>query len=78
MASSHPKLRWLLQLLGFEILPHTSYFPDLAPSDFYLFSKLKAKLRGGRLLLYIPIFTRKKTIATKSAFEMKEHLSHKT
>jgi histone-lysine N-methyltransferase SETMAR len=31
---------------GFEILPHPQYTPDLAPSDFYLFSKLKTKLRG--------------------------------
>jgi histone-lysine N-methyltransferase SETMAR len=34
---------------GFEILPHPPYSPDLAPSDFYLFPKLKTKLRGRRL-----------------------------
>jgi histone-lysine N-methyltransferase SETMAR len=33
---------------GFEILPHPSYSPDLAPSDFYLFPTLKTKLRGRR------------------------------
>lgn len=33
---------------GFEILPHPPYSPDLAPSDFYLFPKLKTKLRGRR------------------------------
>jgi histone-lysine N-methyltransferase SETMAR len=33
---------------GFEILPHTPYSPDLAPSDFYLFPKLKTKLCGRR------------------------------
>lgn len=32
--------------LGFEILPHPAYSPDLAPSDFFLFGKLKAHLRG--------------------------------
>ena len=31
---------------GFEILPHPLYSSDVAPSDFYLFSKLKSHLRG--------------------------------
>ena len=31
---------------GFELLPHPSYSPDLAPSDFYLFPKLKENIRG--------------------------------
>ena len=31
---------------GFEVLPHPPYSPDLAPSDFYLFPKLKTNLRG--------------------------------
>ena len=33
---------------GFERLPHPPYSPDLAPSDFFLFSKLKKELRGQR------------------------------
>ena len=33
---------------GFRILPHAPYSPDLAPSDFYLFPKLKSDLRGRR------------------------------
>ena len=33
---------------GFEILDHPPYSPDLAPSDFHLFSKLKESLRGQR------------------------------
>jgi histone-lysine N-methyltransferase SETMAR len=33
---------------GFEILPHPLYSPDLARFYFYLFPKLKTKLRGGR------------------------------
>ena len=28
------------------ILPHPPYSPDLAPCDFYLFPKLKSKLKG--------------------------------
>ena len=30
---------------GFEILSHPPYSPDIAPSDFYLFPKLKSQLR---------------------------------
>ena len=29
-----------------EILPHPQNSPDMAPSDFYLFPKLKSHLRG--------------------------------
>lgn len=35
-----------LQKVGFEILPHPPYSPDLAPSDYYLFPNLKKELRG--------------------------------
>ena len=31
---------------GFEILPHPPYSPDMAPSDFSLFPKLKSHLPG--------------------------------
>ena len=31
---------------GFELLEHPPYSPDLAPSDFYLFPRLKEQLRG--------------------------------
>uniref|UniRef100_A0A3Q1CG10 Tc1-like transposase DDE domain-containing protein n=1 Tax=Amphiprion ocellaris TaxID=80972 RepID=A0A3Q1CG10_AMPOC len=30
----------------FELLPHAPYSPDLTPSDFYLFHKLRAHLSG--------------------------------
>jgi len=30
------------------VVPHPSYSPDLAPSDFFLFPKLKMKLKGRR------------------------------
>ena len=32
----------------FEMLPHTPYVPEMAPSDFYLFPKLKFHLRGAQ------------------------------
>ena len=31
---------------SFHVLPHSPYSPDSAPSDFYLFQKLKTNLRG--------------------------------
>ena len=31
---------------GFRVLPHPPYSPDLAPSDYFLFPKLKESLRG--------------------------------
>ncbi|KAI8486329.1 hypothetical protein Bbelb_358280 [Branchiostoma belcheri] len=33
---------------GFEVFPHPSTSPGLAPSDFYLFPKLKFHFRGQR------------------------------
>jgi transposase len=36
----------LLNSWGSEILPHPPYSPDLAPSDFHLFPKMKKHLRG--------------------------------
>ena len=34
--------------LGFNLLPHPPYSPDLAPLDFRLFPDLKKELRGQR------------------------------
>jgi len=34
--------------LGFEVLEHCAYSPDLAPSDYHLFGPLKNALRGRR------------------------------
>ncbi|CAG4977612.1 unnamed protein product [Parnassius apollo] len=35
-----------IQETGFELLEHPPYSPDLAPSDFYLFPRLKERLRS--------------------------------
>lgn len=32
--------------IGFTVLPHPAYSPDLAPSDFYLFSPMKSSVRN--------------------------------
>jgi histone-lysine N-methyltransferase SETMAR len=35
-----------LAYLGFQCLDHSSYSPDLAPSDYHLFPGLKNQLKG--------------------------------
>jgi histone-lysine N-methyltransferase SETMAR len=40
-----------LRDLHYELLKHPPYCPDLAPSNFYLFSKLKLFLAGQRFSL---------------------------
>jgi histone-lysine N-methyltransferase SETMAR len=37
-----------VQRPGFELLPHPSYVPDLAPSDYHIFSPLKKTFPGHR------------------------------
>jgi histone-lysine N-methyltransferase SETMAR len=37
-----------LQELGYELLEHPPYSPDLAPSDYYLFRSLQNHLRGAK------------------------------
>ena len=37
-----------IQCLDFSVLPHPLYSPDLVPSDFHLFPKLKEHLKGQR------------------------------
>jgi len=46
--SAHAALsiREFLAKKNFPVLPHPPYSPDLAPCDFYLFRKLKLKLKG--------------------------------
>ena len=39
-------VRDVLRELQRELLPHSPYSPDLAPSDFFLFPKLKKHLKG--------------------------------
>ena len=34
--------------MGIKTFPHPPYSPDVAPCDFWLFPKLKEKLRGCR------------------------------
>ncbi|KAJ0169391.1 hypothetical protein K1T71_014978 [Dendrolimus kikuchii] len=49
-APCHKSLATVAKLheLGFELLPHPPYSPDLAPSDYYLFADLKKMLQRKR------------------------------
>lgn len=56
-----------LHELGFELLPHPPYSPDLALSDFFLFSDLKKMLAGQKFS------TNEEVIAeTEAYFEAKD------
>ena len=50
-APCHKSMKTMVKLneLSFELLPHPAYFPDLAPSDYWLFADLKRMLQGKRL-----------------------------
>jgi hypothetical protein len=41
-----------LEIVGWSLLPHGLYSPDLAPSDFHLCGSLKEALRGRRFTKY--------------------------
>ena len=49
-APCHKSIATMAKLheLRFELLPHPPCFPDLAPSDYYLFADLKRMLQGKR------------------------------
>ena len=49
-APCHKSMKTMVKLneLGFELLPHTPYSPDLAPSDYWLLADLKKMLQGKR------------------------------
>ena len=55
----------------FQYFPHPPYSPDLAPCDFYLFSKLKFKLKGhlsGRWKTYKKVVTDELHTLTENDF----------
>ncbi|KFD50361.1 hypothetical protein M513_08743 [Trichuris suis] len=46
LAHSSRTVRTVLREFRWEVIPHPPYSPDVAPSDFFLFSKLKEHLKG--------------------------------
>ena len=49
-ASAHSSMKAMAKLesLGYQLLLHPPYFPDMAPSDYRLFPNLKRWLQGKR------------------------------
>ncbi|KFD59483.1 hypothetical protein M514_28338, partial [Trichuris suis] len=46
LAHSSRTVRTVLREFRWEVIPHAPYGPDVAPSDFFLFTKLKEHLKG--------------------------------
>ncbi|GFY27095.1 putative DD34D transposase [Trichonephila clavipes] len=61
-----------LHELGFELLPHPPYTPDLPPCDFFLFSNLKRMLAGQKFRADEEVIAE-----TKAYFEAKDKLYYK-
>ncbi|GFV36022.1 mariner Mos1 transposase [Trichonephila clavipes] len=73
-APCHKSMKSMAKLheLGFELLPHPPYTPNLAPSDFFLFSDLKKMLAGQKFR------TDEEVIAeTEAYFEAKDKSYYK-
>jgi histone-lysine N-methyltransferase SETMAR len=51
-----------LMELGFQLIPHPPFSPDLAPSDYYLFPNMKKWLAGRRF------YSKEKVIAETNAY----------
>jgi histone-lysine N-methyltransferase SETMAR len=43
-----PSVREFLAKYSIPVVPHPPYSPDLAPCDFFIFSRLKSTLKGKR------------------------------
>ncbi|KFD66990.1 hypothetical protein M514_20856, partial [Trichuris suis] len=54
-------VRTVLREFRWELIPHQPYCPDLAPSDFFLFPKLKEHLKG---TLFEPMDNAKRAVST--------------
>jgi len=48
--TSNQTLRHIQETLGWDLLPHPPYSPDIAPSDYHVFRSLKNFLRGKQFL----------------------------
>jgi histone-lysine N-methyltransferase SETMAR len=62
---------------GWEILPHPPHSPDLTPSDFHLFPKMKTHLRGQRFQSNEDVQNEvKKWLGTQDTFFCMKHLTN--
>ena len=73
-APCHKSVKMIAKLheLGFEFLPHPLYSPDLAFSDFFLFSDLKRMLVGKKFSADEEVIAE-----TEVYFEAKDKLYYK-
>ena len=58
--------------LGWTVLPHPPYSPDLAPSDFHLFGPMKDGLRRQRFPSNDPVVRAVKQWATSAGADFYE------
>ena len=70
----HKSMKTMVKLneLCFELLPHPSYSPNLAPSDYWLFADLKKMLQGKRFG-----FNEEIIAETEAYFESKDESFYK-
>ncbi len=68
-APYHKSMKTMAKLnkLGFNLLPHQPYSPDLAPSNYWLFADLKKMLQGKRFGSNEEVL-----VATEAYFEAKD------
>ena len=68
-ALCHKSMKMITKLheLGFELLPHPPYSPDLAPSDYFLFTNLKRMLAGKKFNVVEEVIAK-----TEAYFEAKD------
>ena len=74
-APCHKSMKTVVKFneLGFELLTHPPYSPDLAPSDFFLFSDLKRMLAGKKFNSNDEVIAE-----TEAYFDMKEKSYYKS
>ena len=70
----HKSMKTMVKLneLSFELLPHPSYSPDLAPSDYWLFADLKQMIQEKRFGFNEEVITE-----TEAYFETKDESFYK-
>lgn len=73
-APCHKSIKTMAKIneLGFKLLPHPPYSPDLAPSDYWLFADLKKMLQGKRYASNEEVIA-----ATEAYFESKDKSFYK-
>ena len=74
-APCHKSIKTMAKLheLNFELLPHSPYSPDLAPSDYWLFAEVKKMLAGKKFRTNEEVI-----VETEAYFEAKDKSFYKS